>query len=312
MKELFISYAHTDEDLRKELGKHLMSLKRLGQITTWYDRLILPGSEFANEIDKNIESADLILLLISPDFIASEYCYDIEMQRAMERHNNGSAVILPIILRPCYWQDLPFGKLLAATPDGTPVIKYPSLDDGFLDVINSIKKIVSNQNPHEFEQAATLDHDSIEIVEVNRSSNLNVRKEFSDLEKADFEKESYEYIVNYFENSLAELSKRNVNLTYRSERIDSITFECRVYIDGVEKTACIINRGKKSFIRSGITFSYGSNHQGISENLIVEDDGYIQYLSPMMGQLRDSSSDRSLTMQGGAELLWDMLIRELQ
>lgn len=132
--------------LRNELEKHLSPLKRQGLIEAWHDRRIVAGQEFNGEIDRHngeidrhFEEADIILLLVSSDFINSDYCYDIEMKRAVERHELGHAVVIPVILRPCHWHDLPFGKLLAATPDGKPVTQYPSLDDGFFQVVSSIK-----------------------------------------------------------------------------------------------------------------------------------------------------------------------------
>jgi len=97
---VFYSYAHEDESLRDELAKHLRLLEREGFIKEWHDRRITPGDEWKNQIDHYLETAELILLLVSPDFINSDYCYDIEMQRAMERHEEGAARIVPIILRP--------------------------------------------------------------------------------------------------------------------------------------------------------------------------------------------------------------------
>src|SRR5947209_333656 len=102
--EVFFSYAHEDEKLRLGLEKQLISLKRQGLITGWHDRKIVPGTDWANEIDTHLNTASIILLLVSPDFIASEYCYSIEMQRAMERHKSGEAHVIPIILRPVDWE----------------------------------------------------------------------------------------------------------------------------------------------------------------------------------------------------------------
>src|SRR5215211_1393002 len=98
--EVFVSYAHRDEALWHELEKHLALLRRQGVITTWYDRQITVGSEWAEEIDTRLTTAQIILLLISADFLASDYCYGIELQRAMERHAAKAARVIPILLRP--------------------------------------------------------------------------------------------------------------------------------------------------------------------------------------------------------------------
>ena len=100
---LFYSYAHEDELLREQLEKHLSLLKRQGFISGWHDREILPGATWAQEIDVHLESASIVLLLVSPDFLASDYCYEVEMQRALERHRCGETRVIPIILRPCDW-----------------------------------------------------------------------------------------------------------------------------------------------------------------------------------------------------------------
>src|SRR5947209_5437397 len=106
--EVFYSYAHKDEYWRKRLGTHLSTLQRQGLIAEWYDRDISAGRAWATEIDAHLNQADIILLLISPDFIASDYCYSIEAKRAMERHHEGTARVIPIILHPSDLEGTPF------------------------------------------------------------------------------------------------------------------------------------------------------------------------------------------------------------
>ena len=97
--EVFISYSHKDEALREKLGTHLSLLKRQGVIDEWHDRRIGAGQEWAGAIDEHLNSAAVILLLVSADFVASDYCYDLEMTRALERHDAGDARVIPVILR---------------------------------------------------------------------------------------------------------------------------------------------------------------------------------------------------------------------
>jgi hypothetical protein len=138
MTRVFFSYSHRDESLRDELEIHLAALKRQGVIDTWHDRRIVAGSEVHNQISEHLEHADVILLLVSPYFIASDYCYDLEMSRAMERHEHGEAQVIPVILHPCDWRRLPFGKLLATPTDGKPISKFPNQHDAFLEVTKAI------------------------------------------------------------------------------------------------------------------------------------------------------------------------------
>jgi tetratricopeptide (TPR) repeat protein len=137
---LFFSYSHVDEKMRDELAKHLRILERQGVIECWHDRCIEAGSNWESEIVEHLRTADIILLLISADFLASDYCWDIEMKNALERHENGAAKVIPVILRPCSWHTAPFGKLQALPKDGKPVVDWPSLDHGFLEIVAGISK----------------------------------------------------------------------------------------------------------------------------------------------------------------------------
>jgi hypothetical protein len=146
--EVFFSYAHKDEDLRDELAKHLSILKRQGVITAWYDREISAGTEWAGEIDAHLNTARVILLLISADFMASDYCYDIELTRAMERHATGEARVIPVILREVDWVGAPFGKLQAMPKNAKPVTKWADRDAAFADVARGIRKAVEELAPN--------------------------------------------------------------------------------------------------------------------------------------------------------------------
>ncbi len=138
--EIFYSYAHKDEKLRDELDKHLYNLQRQGLITEWYDRDISAGTEWERDIDTHLDSAHVILLLISPDFMSSEYCYSIEMKRALERHKAGEARVIPIILRPVDWQGAPFSKLQALPKNAKAVTRWRNQDEAFVDIATGIRK----------------------------------------------------------------------------------------------------------------------------------------------------------------------------
>src|SRR5437588_498094 len=140
--ELFYSYAHVDEPLRKELEKHLSLLKRQGYLTGWYDRDISAGTEWQQEIDTHLTRAGIILLLVSPDFMASDYCYDIEVKRAIERHQAGEARVIPVILRPVDWQEALFGRLQPLPKDGNPVTLWPDRDAAFYQIAQGIRKAI--------------------------------------------------------------------------------------------------------------------------------------------------------------------------
>jgi len=140
--ELFYSYAQEDEPLRAELEKHLSLLKRQGDISGWHNRDISAGKEWEQEIDAHLNRARIILLLVSPDFMASDYCYDIEVKRAMERHEAGDARVIPIILRPVDWHGALFGKLKALPREGKAVKLWPDRDDAFYNITQGIREVV--------------------------------------------------------------------------------------------------------------------------------------------------------------------------
>ena len=144
-RSVFISYAHEDEQYREQLEKHLSLLQRQGYITTWHDRRIVAGEEWASEIESHLNTAQIILLLISPDFMVSNYCYSTEMQQAMERHERGEACLIPIILRPVDWQGAPFEKLQALPINGKPLSSWRNRDRAFLDVAQGIRKTIENR-----------------------------------------------------------------------------------------------------------------------------------------------------------------------
>ncbi|AKG24904.1 TIR domain-containing protein [Calothrix sp. 336/3] len=139
--EVFFSYAHEDEKLRDELEKHLKLLQRQGVIKAWHNREISAGKEWAGEIDARMDAANIILLLISADFLASDYCYDIELTRAMERHAAGEARVIPVILREVDWKGAPFSKLQALPQNARPVTNWENQDQAFTDVAKGIRKV---------------------------------------------------------------------------------------------------------------------------------------------------------------------------
>ena len=146
MTRIFISYAHKDEELRQELEKHLAELERQKIVTTWSDEQIRPGEELDNAIEEELERADIILLLVSPDFLASTYCREVETVKALEQRKTRGAITIPVILRPCDWQRAPFGRLKALPKDGKPVVQYPSHDDAFLEIAKALSDEAAAQN----------------------------------------------------------------------------------------------------------------------------------------------------------------------
>ncbi len=139
---VFYASAHEEERLRKKLEKHLSLLHQQGMITEWYDRQILPGTDWARVIDTHLMTAQVILLLISPDFLASDYCYGVEMQRALERHAAGEAQVIPILLRPVDWESAPFASLDCLPRDGRPITQWKNQDEALVTVAKGLRAVI--------------------------------------------------------------------------------------------------------------------------------------------------------------------------
>ncbi|HEY4035927.1 MAG TPA: toll/interleukin-1 receptor domain-containing protein [Ktedonobacteraceae bacterium] len=142
--ELFCASAHPDERWRQQLDIHLSLMHRQGLIATWYDRQITAGTEWAQAIDVHLNSASVILLLISPDFFASDYCYGIEMKRALQRHQTNEARVIPILLRPVDWKGAPFAHLQALPTNTKPITTWNNQDEAFADVAAGIRRAVED------------------------------------------------------------------------------------------------------------------------------------------------------------------------
>jgi hypothetical protein len=146
-KKVFISYSHKDEIHRESLEEHLSMLKRQNIISVWHDRKITPGDDWKKRIDENLESADIVIFLVSSSFLGSDYCYDVEVKRAMERHEEGSAKIISIIVRNCDWNECEFAKYQAVPTDARPITTWEDIDTAWLDAIKGLKRYVKEFSP---------------------------------------------------------------------------------------------------------------------------------------------------------------------
>ncbi len=316
MAKLFLSYSHQDEEFRKQLETHLALLKRQGVIDIWHDRRIEAGQNIHTSIDQNIDDSEIILLLVSADFLASDYCYDTEMKRAIQRHEDGVARVIPVILRPCDWHSAPFGNLRATPTDGKPVSKIPDRDEAYLLIVRDISQAVAGIKKQENRSAAFQPAPSEVPVfgRPNRSSNLRVQREPSDREKDRFITDSFEYLSNYFENSLRELESRNSEIETEFRRIDANHFTAVIYSQGQIASQCKIWIGGM-FSSQSVSYSVdrSSDDHSLNESVSLKSDGYSLTFRPVMGiSFSQSPDQRQLSQEGVAEYYWSKFIEPLQ
>lgn len=314
MAKLFFSYSHKDEALRDQLETHLAMLKRQGVLSSWHDRRIPAGKVIDSEIDKNLDSSDIILLLVSPDFIASDYCYEKEMKRALEHHESGSAKVVPVILRPCEWHGASFGKLRATPRDGKPITTWNNQDEAFLNVARDIRQALSSERHVTDEPPSSAEPLAAAAATVIRSRNLRIKRTFSQKEADDFLHDSFDFIARFFEASLRELQAQNPHTETRFERLTPRSFAASVYSNGERIARCAIWHGGGLFSRDSIAYSQSDDAPGNSynETMSVTDDGYEQRLKPLGMPMVRSSNDEPLTKERAAEYYWELLIRPLR
>jgi len=315
MARVFFSYSHDDEVYRDQLEKHLAMLRHQGLIESWHDRRIAAGSNIGNTIDDQLDSADIILLLVSASFLSSDYCYSIEMRRAMERHAQGDVTVVPVIVRPCDWHSAPFGTLLAVPRDGKAITQWPNYDEAYADVAQRIRELVQLKSGmrHDESPRATPASSVPLAVSLPRSSNLRLRKEFNDRDRQAFVLDALEYAARFFEGSLQELHTRHPEVEHSFRRVDANCFTATVFRGGNKVSECSVRLGGFGRSDLGIAYSHDASERrnSFNEMLSVETDDqgiFFKTLGMTMRHARDSK----LSPEGAAEFLWSLLIEPLQ
>ncbi|HEX8022483.1 TIR domain-containing protein [Mucilaginibacter sp.] len=255
--KLFYSYSQKDEEYRDELEKSLIMLKRYNDLHEWHFRQISPGQEWDSEINQKLESADIILLLVSSDFLVSEYCYDIEVKKAVEMHETGQAIVVPVILRECDWkhENSPFKKLQALPKNGKPIKQWDDRDTAFNDVTQRLKETIQEIKKKKLieQQVGNISTkvEDVILTEIKKKDeridektlgeafNLisqNIRKLDYDSSKEDFEEvqklrdKIYNELIGKLDEKIENIPSLRDNLifnlfdkVYTSEKLDSIT-----------------------------------------------------------------------------------------
>ena len=141
--KLFVSYAHKDEKYKEDLEEHLSPLTRNKLIESWNDRKIMPGTDWKGEIDNNLLNSDIILFLVSSSFINSDYSQEIEVKTAVEQHNSGQSILIPIVVRACHWKGMSFANFQGLPKDALAVKSWQDEDEAWLDVVKGIEKVAN-------------------------------------------------------------------------------------------------------------------------------------------------------------------------
>lgn len=302
----FISYSHHDKAVLDRLHVHLKNLTRGGHIETWYDRDILAGSDLNAEIERELEAADLFLLLVSPDFIASDYCVEREMKRAVERHAAGTARVVPIIVEECDWKALDELRQLKAVPtDGKAISEWASSNTAYLNVVQELRRIIEADGV----PAAVVMVAPEQVAVRPATTRYRAKRQFDQIDKGDFRDAAFVTIRDYFRRAAIEIDSIE-GLRGRFVDRGTTSFGATIVNGGHRNgTAHITVHCRNSHVAMGdIYYSFSENAGDNTANggFNVSADDYEQFLVQTMNIF--GKSDERLAPERAAEVLWNEFI----
>lgn len=304
MAKAFISYSHKNERALERLHTHLAMLRREGLISEWFDREILAGKNLNKEIQTNLGDSDLFIALVSPDFLASNYCYEREMSVALKRHEDGSIQFIPVIIEACDWKSSPLGQIKALPKDGKPISMWTNEDVAYLDIVTELRRLLMPGKRIDVEQNEKTSTKS-------QAKRYRIKKEFDAIDRADFARKAFDDIRDYFERSVKELNEIGDPIRARFERMGETGFTCTVLNKASRNSEGHITvhlQGERGF--GDITYSHQLRGASNTSNghVRVSSDEYEQYLT--LDTFRSSSDRERLSALQVADGMWrDFLSR---
>jgi len=286
----FISYSHADDKHLQMLHKHLAMLRREGALQAWTDHQILPGGRLDDRISTALEGSLLFLALVSPDYLASGYCYEKEFEQALRLEQAGKLTIIPIVLEPCDWLSSPLSQFMALPKDGKPVSEFTNANVAYLDVVSGIRRVVSAE-------ASVPNVSASGAAVMSMGRRLSIKREFDSIQKSDFADKAFEAIRSYFRASCAELSSVE-DLKAKFDPMSDNAFTCtvvnRAIKGGQEAHITVRNRKDGRSYFGDIDYVFQPHDSGNSSN----------------GSIHVSSDDHNLFLQmnsyvGGGNTKYD-------
>lgn len=322
----FISYTHADTALKDQFVRHLAPLRREGLIDVWHDAMLRPGEHLDPAVQAALAASGLVLLLVSADFIHSEYCYEQEMMRAFARQRDGTARVVPIILRPCQWKGVPVGEgqtlaeFLALPKDGLPVTSWPDRDEAFDNAAGAIREMLrSTGGPQKrtFTGPAAAAPAAPPPAAASGprpgASILGLRTKPTDLDRDRFLRAGFAATAALFELKLGELKASDARIETDFERIDSRSFAASVYLDGKRVGQVSIWYGSDVW-RNSLCLSYDgatSARNSMNDWLPVEDTP--QGLEFTAGNpMSRGNGQGGMDEEGAASYFWERFLDHVQ
>ena len=305
-QKLFISYSHFDEHALERFVKHLSMLKRDGLISEWFDQKILAGGNIDNEISRHLEECQLFIPLVSADFLASNYCYEREMTRALERHDSGTMRVVPVIIQACEWKASPLKKLKALPKDGKPVADWTNENNAWLDVVTQLRDVITETAlaPHSEPQ-------NTNPLKTERASKYRVKRDFDEVDKQEFRQVAFSTLCQYFADATKEIGQVE-NIKSRFAMIGDDGFTCTIVNRARDRGAAHItiysNGGRLSL--GDITYSFLERAERGSASgwFEIAADEYELFLK--QNSMLHRNDREKLTPERAASELWNELLEK--
>jgi len=313
---VFFAYSHRDEGILKELHAHLAMLEREGLIATWHDRCISAGSDIDDTIAAKLNEADITMLLVSAQFLASDYCYNVEMNRALQRHDKGQTRVIPVIARPCDWKHAPFGHLRATPKDGRPITSFGSSDEALTEIAADLRRVIAEIHPSggAAARAASLEMAARRPAAppITRPAALRLARNFTDREKDDFLEAAFAVIADHFKAAMQEVHRSNPSAEGRFKSSGECRFDATVYVQGNRLAQCRIWFNQDAHRLPGIGYAVNPspNDNTYNERLSVSDDGQELALTAEFAPIHGVA--RPLSPVEAAEHLWRLFSRDVE
>ena len=307
----FISYAHADEKRLERLHKHLVMLRRDGSLQAWSDHAIIPGDNVGQTISVALAQSSLFIALVSPDYLASNYCYEKKFQRALQLQAEGRLRIAALILKPCDWLNSPFSEILVLPKDGKPVSEWTNENTACLNAVEGIRRALAASPSPGPEAAAEAGGTTVS----GTARRVRVKQQFDAIQKAEYAEAAFRTIQTYFKNACAELHEASDQIRARFEPMGSTAFTCTVVNRALMRNGeahITVRHARGGRMHVGdLSFVYQAHAEAGTSNgwMSVKADDYNLFLNAMIDGL-GRSRDEKVTPEQAAERLWNNFVTQ--
>lgn len=307
MMKAFISYSHKDSHLLERLHAHLATLTRDGLLHSWTDEEIPAGAHLNSAISRELNNSQLFIALLSPDYLASNYCYEKEFQTALQMHKTGDLLVVPIVVEPCDWLNTPFKEFKALPQDGKAISIWENTNTAFLNITQSLRKLIEGTAP---EQQMTGSNTASHAFPITR--NYRVKKDFDTIEKLEFKEKSFKELVDFLRRFSAEVSTLD-NIKTRVLQDTPTDFQCLLVNRNKIATECQLHLKLENassshhshhFHRQDISYTLSQGGSGNASGFLLSFDDYHLFwteVNPYFG----NQQMKEITVREMADKIWE-------